>query len=113
MTFQDFKVDDVYINAFNSNGIEFDQETFQDSVDRLVTWVYTDFNFDHKDGRVCEKLNPILRFIIGLFKLTAMSPWQWMSYLYNMASDVPFYFAPSLVGGSDDWKDKGTENAEL
>jgi len=30
-----------------------------------------------------------------------------------MAADVPFYFAPSLVGGADDWKDKGADNAEL
>ena len=53
----------------------------EDKLDALVRWVYRDFNEDHAQGKALELLNPTLRFFVGMFRLTQMRPWQYVSYL--------------------------------
>lgn len=69
---------------------QFDQQSFEDKLDALVRWVYRDFNEDHAEGKALDKLNPTLRFFVGMFRLTQMRPWQYVSYLMEIAADLPF-----------------------
>ena len=59
-------------------------------ITRLSNWVRKDFNADHANGKALELLNPTLRFFVNMFKLTQMRPWQYVSYLYEIAADVPY-----------------------
>ena len=67
---------------------------FAERMDRLVTWVVDDFNVDHKDGVDQTRINQSLKFIIGLFRLAYMKPWQWVGYIYSLVGDYTF-FAPN------------------
>ena len=69
---------------------QFDQQSMEDKLDALVRWVYSDFNIDHANGKALELLNPTLRFFVGMFRLTQMRPWQYVSYLMEIAADLPY-----------------------
>lgn len=44
----------------------------------------TEFNDDYSPGEIQDKLNPTLKFIVGLARLSQMRPWQWVSYFTDM-----------------------------
>ena len=63
------------------------------------------------------ELNPTLRFIVGLFRMTQMYPWEWFGYFVSFINDLPFYLSPSVfenyydgVEGEDDGDDWGDDD---
>ena len=83
-------IDPMIVTQNSPIGREINQQQILDKLNGLGQWVQNDFNKDHENGREAEKLNPTLRFIVGLFKLTNMRPWQYVSYLTSLAYDLPF-----------------------
>ena len=97
-----------------NNYIDQPIEDFKAQIGHLTEWVRTDYNRDHENGRKDTEINPTLHFIVGLFRMTQMYPWEWFGYFVTFTAELPFYLAPSVFSDyyagmedddEDDWGD--------